>query len=74
MEVAEQTFDAIQSRRFWILTHARQMAPFMEARVRQALTQTNPDLTSIDADAARMTSGAVGLDLLNTTAATGQRQ
>jgi short-subunit dehydrogenase len=74
MDVAEQTFEAIQSRRFWILTHAHQMAPFMEARVRQALTQANPDLTSIDVDAARMTSGAVGLDLLHTTAAAGQHQ
>jgi NADP-dependent 3-hydroxy acid dehydrogenase YdfG len=57
-DVAKQVFDAIAARRFWILTHARQMEPFIRARTEQIVSQTNPDRKSIDPDAAK-TSGAI---------------
>jgi NADP-dependent 3-hydroxy acid dehydrogenase YdfG len=63
-DVADQVFDAIVARRFWILTHAAQMEPHIRARAEQMVTQTNPDAASADPDVARTMSKATGVDFL----------
>lgn len=60
--VARMTFEAIVARRFWILTHAAQMAPFIRARTDQMVRERNPDGTSVDPDVARTSSQATGVD------------
>ena len=61
-EVADRVFDAVGARRFWILTHARLMEPFITARARQMVEKANPDRHSADPDAAAMSSRLTGVD------------
>lgn len=61
-EVATQVFDAILAKRFWILTHAKHMEPFILARASQMVRQQNPDHSSADADAAKMSTAVTGVD------------
>jgi hypothetical protein len=61
-DVAKQVFDAISAQRFWILTHAKQMGPFIRARTEQIVTQTNPDRRSIDPDAAKTSAAIAGVE------------
>ncbi|WP_342364134.1 SDR family NAD(P)-dependent oxidoreductase [Terrarubrum flagellatum] len=63
-DVAVQVFDAIAAKRFWILTHAAHMEPYIRARAEQMVTQENPDLSSADPDVARSSSAATGVDFL----------
>lgn len=61
-EVAEMTFAAIAAGRFWILTHARHMEPYIRARIDQMIEERNPDRASVDPDVAKTSSVATGVD------------
>lgn len=61
-EVARQVFDAVLAKRFWILTHADEMRPFILARSRQSVDQANPDRTSADGHAAELSTRLTGVD------------
>lgn len=61
-DVARAVFDALLRRRFWIMTHAQGLAPYMRARVEQMIAQTNPDAASVDPDVARSSTAATGVD------------
>ncbi|MFT7773610.1 SDR family NAD(P)-dependent oxidoreductase [Roseateles sp.] len=61
-EVARQVFAAVLARRFWILTHADLMRPFILARAQQMVDQVNPDHHSADPDAAAMSTKLTGVD------------
>lgn len=61
-DVATQVFSAIEAKRFWILTHAAHMAPYIRARNDQIVCQINPDTTSRDPDVAATSSKATGVD------------
>lgn len=47
-EVANQVFEAIANRQFWILTHPWQYADAIRARFDGAVTARNPDDTTLD--------------------------
>lgn len=61
-DVAKQVFAAIDARKFWILTHAMHMAPYIRARTEQVIGQWNPDATSRDPDVAATSGKATGVD------------
>jgi hypothetical protein len=61
-DVARQVFDAIAARRFWILTHAAQMEPYIVARAGQMVGQVNPDEKSVDPDVAKTSGAATGVN------------
>ncbi len=61
-EVARQVFAAVLARRFWILTHADEMRPFILARSRQSVDQVNPDQSSADGHAAELSTQLTGVD------------
>lgn len=61
-DVARGVFDAVLQRRFWIMTHAEGLAPYMRARVEQMIAQANPDSSSVDPDVARSSTAATGVD------------
>lgn len=59
-DVARITFDAIEARQFWILTHAEGIAPYMRGRLAEMLDQRNPGRASVDPailELARETTG-----------------
>jgi len=60
-DVAREVVEAVLARRFWILTHAEHMRPYMLARVAQMLSQSNPDALSVDPDAAALASRLTGV-------------
>jgi NAD(P)-dependent dehydrogenase (short-subunit alcohol dehydrogenase family) len=47
-EVADQVFEAIAARQFWILTHPRQYAEAIRARFEGAVAGRNPDDATLD--------------------------
>ncbi|MGH8988288.1 MAG: SDR family NAD(P)-dependent oxidoreductase [Acidimicrobiales bacterium] len=47
-DVADQVFEAIASRQFWILTHPWQYADAIRARFEGAVAARNPDHTTLD--------------------------
>jgi NADP-dependent 3-hydroxy acid dehydrogenase YdfG len=67
-DVAAQVFDAIAERRFWISTHAAEIAPYLRARLEQAVSQNNPNEHSIDPEAAKTTGRITGLDFMKSAA------
>jgi NAD(P)-dependent dehydrogenase (short-subunit alcohol dehydrogenase family) len=47
-EVADQVFEAIASRQFWVLTHPRQYADAIRARFEGIVAARNPDDSTLD--------------------------
>lgn len=63
-DVAVQVFSAIAAKRFWILTHAAHMEPYIRARAEEIVTQANPSHASVDPDIAKSSSAVTGVDFL----------
>ncbi|MBZ9988166.1 SDR family NAD(P)-dependent oxidoreductase [Mesorhizobium sp. BH1-1-5] len=66
-DVANQVFDAIATRQFWILTHAAHMEPYIRSRTIEIVSQLNPSRASIDPDVARSSTAITGVDFLAST-------
>lgn len=64
-DVARITFDAIETRQFWILTHADHVAPQMRARLEQMIGQRNPNKDSVDPAIAQTATAATGVDFIH---------
>lgn len=60
-DVARLTFDAIEARQFWILTHAEGIAPYMRGRLAEMLDQRNPGPESVDPAILEMARETTGL-------------
>lgn len=60
-DVARLTFDAIEARQFWILTHAEGIAPYMQGRLAEQLAQRNPGRESVDPAILEMARETTGL-------------
>lgn len=60
-DVARITFDAIEARQFWILTHAEGIAPYMRGRLAEMLDQRNPGSASVDPAILEMAHQTTGL-------------
>ncbi|MBO9707164.1 MAG: SDR family NAD(P)-dependent oxidoreductase [Caulobacter sp.] len=61
-DVAGQVFDAVAARRFWILTHAAHMEPYIRARAEEIVDQADPSIASRDPDVAHTSSVLTGVD------------
>ncbi|HXW78870.1 MAG TPA: SDR family NAD(P)-dependent oxidoreductase, partial [Acidimicrobiales bacterium] len=59
-EVAAKVFEAINARRFWILTHPEQYAPAMRARMEEAIAGAWPSDASVDPNFRRSTGRVPG--------------
>lgn len=60
-DVARISFDAIEARQFWILTHGEGIAPYMRERLADMLRQRNPGRSSVDPAILDMAREATGL-------------
>lgn len=60
-DVARITFDAIEAKQFWILTHVDGIAPYMGARLDDMLAQRNPGKASVDPGILTMARETTGL-------------